>query len=129
MKTGQVNNVIRIPCKGKNGFFRIWLQFLAPFHNMANREMDVAAAFLERRYKLSKVISDDDLLDETIINKEGKRKVRESLDMSIHHFQLIMQKLKQARFLIDGKINTKFIPKNIDEDENGFKLMLYFDFQ
>lgn len=129
MRIGQVNNVIRIPCKGKDGFFRIWLQFLAPFHNMANREMDVAAAFLERRYRLSKVISDDDLLDETVINKEGKKKIREDLDMSIHHFQLIMQKLKQTRFFIDGKINTKFIPKNVDEDKEGFKLMLYFDFQ
>lgn len=129
MKAGQVNNVIRIPCKGKKGFFRTWLQFLAPFHNMANREMDVAAAFLERRYELCKDIHNEELLEEVLTNKEGKRKVRESLGMSIHHFQLIMQKLRQAKFLVDGKVNTKFVPKNMDEDESGFKLMLYFDFQ
>lgn len=47
------NNVIRVPA-GRNieKLLRFWLEFLHPFHRLTNREMDVATAFLKKRYEL-----------------------------------------------------------------------------
>ena len=61
------NNTIRIPCD-LNSLFRYWLKFLTPFHNLTSRELDVATAFLKERYRLSKVILDNDLIDRTLMS-------------------------------------------------------------
>lgn len=102
--------------------------FIAPFHHLTNREMDVAVALLERRYELGKVISDEDLLDKVALNEDSKQKVRKELSMTSPHFQIIMGKLKKAKFILDGKINTKFIPKRLTDKDQAFQLLLYFDF-
>lgn len=41
----KINNIIKIPTSIDN-FFRYWMEFLKPFHNLANREMEVAAKIL-----------------------------------------------------------------------------------
>lgn len=124
----QVNNIIRVPVSSNKEFFKYWLMFIAPFHHLTNREMDVAVALLERRYELGKVISDEDLLDKVALNEDSKQKVRKELSMTSPHFQIIMGKLKKAKFILDGKINTKFIPKRLTDKDQAFQLLLYFDF-
>lgn len=89
--------------------------------------MDVATLLLKHRFILSKKIKDNDLLDKVSMSEEVKHKVREECNMAASHFQIIMLKLKKAKFIIDGKINPKFIPKNIEEGDKEFKLLLYFD--
>ena len=58
---GKINNVIRIPTSVENKFFRYWFEFLAPFHKLTNKEMDVATSFVKTRFELSKVITDKEL--------------------------------------------------------------------
>ena len=62
----ELDNIVRIPST-TDTIFRRWLEFLSPFHHLTGREMDVATALLKERYALSKVISDNDLLER--INK------------------------------------------------------------
>lgn len=122
------DGVIRIPCKADGNFFKYWFEFLQPFHNLTEREMEVITAFVRTRYKLSKVITDPEVLDQITMNEDTKRKVREECNISPAHFQVIMGKFRKNRIIIDGKINPKFIP-NMDEDTGSFKLMLFFEFQ
>lgn len=124
---GKVNNVIRIPTSLNGNFFKYWLEFLKPFHNLTDREMQVATAFLKHRYELSKVIKDDNILDKVVMGEDTKRAVREECNISLPHFQVIMGKLRKSRVFADGKINPKFIP-NVIEDNGNFQLLLHFDF-
>lgn len=123
-----VDNVVRIPCKLDYSFFKMWFMFLQPFHHLTEREMEVATSFVKQRYELSKVVSDNDILDRLVMNEDTKRKVREECNISLPHFQVIMGKLRKNNILVDGKINPRYIPRVVEEN-GSFKLMLLFDFQ
>lgn len=123
-----VNAAINIPCSIDDcSFFRYWLKFLAPFHSLTNREMEVAACFLKHRYLLSKGITDPDILDKVVMGEETRRKIREECGVTTSYFQVIMSKFKQTKFVIDDKLNSKLIPKGIKEGDTSFKLLLHFD--
>ena len=123
----QVDSIVRIPCKVDGKFFRYWFEFLTPFHNLTEREMDVITSFVKQRYELSKVIKDNEILDKVTMSEDTKKKVREECDISLPHFQVIMGKLRKNKVIIDGKINPKYIP-SVDEENGSFKMMLLFDF-
>lgn len=123
----QVDSIVRIPCKVDGKFFRYWFEFLQPFHNLTEREMDVITSFVKQRYELSKVIKDNEILDKVTMSEDTKKKVREECDISLPHFQVIMGKLRKNKVIIDGKINPRYIP-SVDEKNGSFKMMLLFDF-
>ena len=123
----QVDSIVRIPCKVYGKFFRYWFEFLQPFHNLTEREMDVITSFVKQRYELSKVIKDNEILDKVTMSEDTKKKVREECDISLPHFQVIMGKLRKNKVIIDGKINPRYIP-SVDEENGSFKMMLLFDF-
>ncbi len=125
---GKINSVISIPTTTENKFFRYWLEFLKPFHKLTDREINVMASFLKQRYELSKVVSDQELLNKITMNEDTKRKVREECGITQTHFQVIMTKLKKSKMIDNGVINPKFIPR-IEEDANTFQLLLSFDLQ
>lgn len=118
------NSVIVIPCN-IDTFFKKWFEFLEPYHRLTTREMDVATAFVKQRYSLSKVITDEKLLDEIVMNEDTKRKIREECNLSLTHFQVIMTKLKRSQVIKDNKLNPKFIP-NFSEEDGSYKLLLFF---
>ena len=120
------NNAIRIPCT-LDTLFRYWLEFLIPFHNLTSRETDVATAFLKERYRLSKVILDNDLIDRTLMSEESQRKLRQECELTNQHFQVIKSKLKNKKFFKDDKINPRLIP-NVKEENGLFQLLLLFDY-
>lgn len=112
---GKINNVIRIPTSINTSFFRFWFEFLKPFHNLTDREMQVAASLLKRRYELSKVIKDDNILDKVVMSEDTKKRVREECNISLPHFQVIMGKLRKNKVIFEGKINSRFIPNLTEE--------------
>lgn len=128
MGTKGVDNVVRIPCKLDYSFFKMWFMFLQPFHHLTEREMEVATSFVKQRYELSKVVSDNDILDRLVMSEDTKRKVREECNITLPHFQVIMGKLRKNSIIVDGKLNPRYIPRVIEEN-GSFKLMLLFDFQ
>lgn len=123
---GKINNVIRVPTSLNTSFFKFWLEFLRPYHNLTKREMQVAASLLKRRYNLSKVIQDDSILDKVVMSEDTKKIVREECDISLPHFQVIMGNLRKNKLIIDGKINPRFIP-NITEEKGSFRLLFNFE--
>lgn len=122
---GKVDSVIKIPTT-LDDFFRYWLEFLKPFHQLTGREIDVATALIRQRYELSKVITDDNILDKVVMSDDTRKIVREECNLSLPHFQVIMGKLKKNKIIVDGRINPKFIP-NITEDHDNFQLLLLFE--
>lgn len=120
------NSIIRIPCKSLDGFFKYWLLFLRPIHNMTNKELDVAVEFLKIRYEYSKSISDAAILDKMCMDKDSEERVMKHCGLSTYYYYGIKTKLKNYKFIINNKINPKFIP-NIKEEDNNFKLMILFD--
>lgn len=122
-----VDSVIKIPCDLDKNFFRYWLEFLKPFHNLTERETEVAAAFLKHRYELSKSIIDENILDKVVMSEESKRQIRESCNMTLTHFQVILTKLKKNRLFVDGRINPRYIPQ-LKVENGNFKMLLLFDF-
>ena len=123
---GKMNNVIRIPTSIDKDFFRFWFEFLRPFHNLTDREMQVASSLLKRRYELSKVIQDEGILDKVVMSEDTKKVVREECNISLPHFQVIMGKLRKNKVILDGKINPRFIP-NLTEERGSFRLLLNFE--
>jgi hypothetical protein len=123
---GKINNVIRIPTSIDTNFFRYWLDFLKPVHNLTDREMDIAACFLKMRHQLSYKISDDELLNQVLMNEDTKKKIRQECNMSLQHFQIIMGKLRKNKVIVDNQINPKLIPA-IREEDNTVALVLYFE--
>ena len=122
----QVDSIVRIPCKVDGKFFRYWFEFLQPFHNLTEREMDVITSFVKQRYELSKVIKDSEILDRVTMSEDTKKKVREECNITLPHFQVILGKLRKNKVIVDGKINPKFIP-NINADNDAFQLLLLFE--
>ena len=122
------NNAIALKSSLDGKFFRMWLEFLRPFHKLTEREMDVLSVFLKERFDLSKVVSDQEILDKLTMGEDTKRKIREVCGLSNTHFQVIMTKLKKNKMIDNGKINPKFIPR-VEHDSKGFQLLLAFDLQ
>ena len=122
------NNVIALKSSLSGRFFRIWLEFLRPFHKLTERETDVMAAFLKQRFELSKVVSDQEVLNKLTMSEDTKRKVRDDCNISQAHFQVIMTKLKKSKMIDNGKINPRFIPR-VEQDAKSFQLLLSFELQ
>lgn len=123
---GKINNIITIPTSLNGKFFRFWFEFLKPFHKLTDREIDVVSTFVKKRYELSKVIKDSELLNKVTMSEDTKKQVREECNISQAHFQVIMTKLKKSKVIDNGKINPKFIPR-IDEDADSVQLLLSFE--
>lgn len=121
---GKPNNIIRIPTSAEK-FFKYWILFTRPFHNLTEKEMDVTACILKYRYNLSKVIMDEDILDMMLFGEDTRNKIRAECNVSSAFFQVILGKLRKVGIIKEGKINPRFIP-NFKEAED-FKLLIYFD--
>ena len=122
----KINNVIRIPTSLNGKFFRYWLEFLRPFHNLSDREVQIATSLLRNRYELSKVITDDEILDRVLLSEDTRKKIMAECNIASSHLQVIMTKLRKSKVIVDNRINPKFIP-NIVEGRNSFSLLLHFD--
>jgi hypothetical protein len=127
-----VTNYIRIESNPKlkmspdGDFFRYWVEFLRPLHELTKREMDVLAEFLKVRYNLSKEIINTDRLDRVLMSEETKRDIRNTCGISAKHFQVIMSKFRKNGVIRDGKIHLNLIPTITEE---GVGLMVHFSFK
>lgn len=120
------NNVIAVPVKNDQEFFRNWCAFLRPFVNMTDREADVVAEFLRERHELSKVISDEAMLDKVLMSEATKKEIIDRCCISKKHFYVVMSALKKHGIIENGIINPRLIP-NVSKDDKGvFQLMILF---
>lgn len=120
------NNVVTVPVKADSSFFKWWCICLRPFINLTNREIDVMAEFLKQRWELSKVITDQSVLDSMVMSDNTKRKVMEACNITQQHFYVVMSNLRKNKVIVNDIINSRLIP-NIKKDDNGcFQLLILF---
>ena len=122
---GKINTVIEVSASLDKRFFEFWLLFLRPLHNLTDKEITVAAAFLRERYELSQSITNSEVLDRVLFSSETKSKIRQVCGISSTHLQVILTKLKKNKVIVDNKFNPKLIPK-ID-NPNVYNLLLSFN--
>lgn len=120
------DNVVSISTSIDSKLFKYWVEFFRPFHHLTDGEMNVLAALLKKRYELSKVITDQKLLDEFLFSEKTRKEIRESCGITLQHFQVILGKLKKAKVLSGTTINPKMIP-HIKEDADTFNLLISFN--
>lgn len=123
-----INNVVRVPCKLDGKFFKYWFDFLQPLHNLTEREKEVAACYLRKRFELSQSISDENILNKYLLSQEITKQIKEECNLKTSHLQVVLTKLRKNGVMIENDaINPKFIPK-ITQDKNSFSLLIYYDF-
>ena len=118
------NNYVYLKCT-EDSFYRLWFEFLTPFHKLTSREKDVAARIVIQWFRLKESVSDPVVLKDVMWSQASRKDMRESLGMSPAHFQMILGKLRTAGVLVDGGINPKYIP-HIGADPR-FMLSIMFD--
>jgi len=119
-----------MPTISLNDFFKNWLIFLRPYHELTDRQIDLAASFLKKRYELSKDITNESLLDEVLMSESKKKEIIADCDISTTHFQVMMSALRKHNFIKeDNKINPKYIPSLDKEDPKKFSLMILWKFK
>ncbi len=120
------NNMVTVDVKSDSSFFKLWCIFLRPFINLTNREIDVMAEFLRQRWELSKVITDQSVLDRMVMDDSTKKKVMEACNITQQHFYVVMSNLRKNKVIVNDIINSRLIP-NIKQDDNGvFQLLILF---
>jgi len=108
------NNVFHVPCTDTS-FFRAWIEFLAPYHKLTSRERDVAARILLQHFKLASYIDDPEVLKDVLWSRNSREDIRNSLKMSVAHFQMILGKLKTSGFLKEGDVDPRYLPHKTDD--------------
>ena len=119
------NNVIYLKCTD-DSFYRMWIEFLAPFHKLTAREMDVAARIIAQYFRLRESIPDPEVLRDVLWSTKSRKDMMTSLGMSQAHFQMKLAKLKSVGVLVDGAINPKYIPSKVP-GESRFMLQVVYD--
>lgn len=123
----EIKKIIPIPSSGN--FFRIWVEVLKPIHKLTDRESDVLAAFLKKRFELQQTAKDPDMIDSYLMSAKIKKEIRESTLVSPVYFQMIFGKFRRSNIIINDekgrRINPWFIPR-LSKDDKDFCLAFIF---
>lgn len=118
------NNVIYLKCT-EDSFYRLWIEFLAPFHKLTARERDVAARIISQYFRLKDEVQDPDVLKDIMWSRKSRKDMMASLGMSQAHFQMVLAKLKESGVLQNGDINPRYIPHKTEDPR--FLLQIVYD--
>lgn len=119
------NNIIALKCTA-DSFYRMWIEFLTPFHKLTAREKDVAARLIAQYFKLREHSEDPVVLRELLWSKTSKKDMIASLGMSQAYFQMVISRLKENGVIVNGDLNPKYIPHKSTE-EPRFILQVVYD--
>jgi len=119
-------SVTRIPCN-LDRFFKYWLQFTAPLHRLQGKEIDILAILLKKRFELSKIITEDKLIDQYLFSREVRELMCEESGESMINFRVVLSRLRKANIILDkNRLNKKIIP-SLNPKDKRFDLMIIFD--
>ena len=122
------DHVIHISTPLNVSFFKAWLDFTAPLHNLTGKERVVMAHYLKKHYELSKVIINDAILAQVLSDTSTKQEIMKACDLKASNLQVILHKFKKGKVLIEGVIDPKLIPAITPavEESGEFRLMVRF---
>lgn len=121
------NNAVGVNTPLQGNFFRVFVEFLTPIHNLSNREKDILAAFLKERFNLSQSITDSALLDRILMGEDTKARIKKECNVSDAFFSGILGKLRKNGVIVNDVIHPRFIPKKLNPDDSYFRFMVNFN--
>lgn len=122
----RVNSNSKLKMTPDGDFFRVWVEFLRPIHNLTNTEMGVLAALLKKRYELSKKYSDPEDVDEKLMGKTAKKEIMQECNLTPKYFRVILTKFRKNGVIANNKIFLHLVPSLT---KSGAGLLVYFDFK
>lgn len=121
------NNIFNITPKSTLAFFKWWCTFLRPFVNLTDREIEILACFLKKRFELSRVILDPTVLDKTIMTDDVKQQVMDECNVSQKHFYVRLSRFKRKGIIVNDMLNPKLVPNIKMGDDGNFRLLIWFN--
>lgn len=110
---GKNTSISTIDTNLKN-FFKFWLMFTKPMHNLPPREVECLSMILYKRYELSKVINNEERLNTFLFSMEIRSEILKELKMKPVDYSGVLTRFRKKGILSqDNVINSKFIP-NLD---------------
>lgn len=103
------DGAMTIPCTSAT-FIRNWLEVMRPVHKLSNREMDVAACLINKRYELKKKVNDPLLVDKVLFDRETKNAIIKELDITNSYFKMVLHELRKNNVIIGERVNPKYLP-------------------
>jgi hypothetical protein len=88
--------------------------------------MDVLAVCLQERYRISKKVPDDDLVDGILLNNDTRKVICKKCGIKPKHLNVILSKFRKNGVIRDEKIYRNLIPIT---DKDGARLMINFSFK
>lgn len=119
------NNVIRIPPLKEEVFFKYWFEFLQPFHHLAKKERAILTNLAIERYKICKVVTDDDMVDKMLFSHDKIDGVIKKSEVSVVYFKAVLAKLRRLGIFNGRKMNPKFMPNY--KGDRDFSLYISFE--
>ena len=108
-----VDGLVKVPTTSKN-FIHTWFEVMRPFHHLTPREIDFAAAMLEKRYEIASTVVDPEknqaTIDKLLFNEETKEAIRTKVGITRSHMQVILHKMRDAGVITDKRFSEGFIP-------------------
>ena len=124
------NTITPVVCPKKQ-FLRVWMEFMLPYHKLAPREMEVAAAFIEKYLDLCEQVPNDVAFrNKCLMSVETQKEICATCNLKLNQLQLYRNKFKKSKFLIEGnQINPKLIPNIKTMENNIYQLLVVFKLQ
>lgn len=121
------NTVTPVICQ-KSEFLRAWMKFMLPFHGLAPREQEVAAAFIQKYFELcERIPNDSEFRNKCLMSVETQKEISEMCNLKLNQLQLYRNKFKKAKFLKEGgEINPVLIPDIQALQNNRYQLLVLF---
>lgn len=127
MSSFLVDKVLRVPAHKKTDFFRLWVEFLRPYHDLTQRESELFICLLRCRHQLMKDVHNDEFLDNILFTDKIKKQIYKEIGITDKNFNVLMARLREKKLIIDGKINKRFIP-NLKDNAKEFQILILFEF-
>lgn len=120
--------LIKRTVHGNLGFFVEWLKIIKAYNPLTDKENDLLALLLTKRYELSNVILDEAILSKILFDKETKAEIVKALDLKdMQTFENLAHSLRKKGVITKGNlIHPAYIPrveKNFKEFLIGFKIV------
>lgn len=116
----------KVDMSPEGDFFKFWVAFLTPIHSLTKREREVLSELLKERYKISKRVTDTDIVDRELLSDRIREQVTKKCHIKKKHLNVILTSFRKKGVLRKEKIYTNLIPTL---DKNGTGLMINFNFK
>lgn len=108
--------------------FRLWLEFLKPYHKLRPKEIEALSIMLYYRHQLSMDIGKEDLIDQLLFSKETRIAMREDLGgMSNVIFHNLLSQLRKKNVLTKENIIIDTLVPPLAPNGDNFQLVFNFE--